>query len=69
MDLVGRFKASVGDLGDSERLMERLLGPDHRRVGDQREVDPVLAGQCQDFLLACTLGRAPGWSGTPSGRR
>ena len=62
MDLVGRFKASVGDLRNGERLVEGLLGPDHRRVGDQREVDPVPESQCQDFLLACTLGRAPGWS-------
>ena len=69
MDLVGRFKASVGDLRDGERLVEGLLGPDHRRVRDQREVDPVPESQCQDFLLGCTLGRAPGWSGTPSGRR
>ena len=25
--------------------MERLLGPDHRRVGDQREVDPGVGHQ------------------------
>merc|ERR1712183_971814 len=37
--LVGRLKASVGDLGDGELLVVGLLGGDNRGLGGQCEVD------------------------------
>merc|ERR1719231_517945 len=43
--LVGRLEAHVGDLGDRELLVVRLLGRDDRSVGGEREVDPRVRHQ------------------------
>merc|ERR1712045_645891 len=43
--LVGRLKASVGDLGDCELLVVGLLGRDDWCIGDQGEVDPGVGHQ------------------------
>ena len=44
-DLVGRFKASVGDLGNRELLVVSLLGGDDWSISSQREVDPGVGHQ------------------------
>merc|ERR1711934_1153742 len=43
--LVGRLKASVGDLGDGELFVVGLLGRDDWCIGDQGEVDPGVGHQ------------------------
>jgi len=43
--LVGRLKASVGDLRNSQLLVVGLLGGDDRSVGGQREVDTWVGHQ------------------------
>merc|ERR1712029_92023 len=43
--LVGRLKASIGDLRDTELLMVSFLSRDNRGIGDQREMNPGVGHQ------------------------
>ncbi len=56
--LVGRFEAGVGDLGDGELFMVRLLGRDDRCVGREREVDAGVRHQVSLELRQVYVQRA-----------
>merc|ERR1712029_535485 len=43
--LVGRLKASIGDLRDTELLMVSFLSRDNRGIGDQGEMNPGVGHQ------------------------
>ena len=43
--LVGRFKTSIGDLGNRELLMVSLLSGDDRCISSQREVNTWVGHQ------------------------
>ena len=57
-ELSARLEASIGQLGDRKRLVERFFGRDDRRICRQREVDSRVRNQVRLELIQIHVERA-----------